>query len=109
MRWALHRVMHPAPSLPPPSAGRLRFERHPRTRAPPPLAPARSLGAIAAPMFALKGPTMVEGAYAPAFPLKHQLKDLRLALKLGDELGRGLPTAEAYATLCTPQTLNPKR
>ena len=42
-----------------------------------------ALGAIAAPMFALKGPTMVEGKFAPAFPLKHQQKDLRLALDLG--------------------------
>jgi len=58
-----------------------------------------SLGAIAAPMFALKGPTMVEGAYAPAFPLKHQLKDMKLALQLGHQLGRGLPTAEAATEL----------
>jgi glyoxylate/succinic semialdehyde reductase len=41
------------------------------------------LGAIAAPMFALKGPTMMNGSYAPAFPLKHQQKDMRLALSLG--------------------------
>ena len=41
------------------------------------------LGAIAAPMFALKGPAMAARAYAPAFPLKHQQKDMRLALALG--------------------------
>ncbi len=41
------------------------------------------LGAIAAPMFALKGPTMASGSYPPAFPLKHQQKDMRLALALG--------------------------
>ena len=42
-----------------------------------------ALGAIAAPMFALKGPAMLARSYAPAFPLKHQQKDLRLALALG--------------------------
>lgn len=31
-------------------------------------------GTINAPMFALKGPTMVKGSYSPAFPLKHQQK-----------------------------------
>jgi hypothetical protein len=31
-------------------------------------------GAIAAPMFAMKGPSMVKGSYPPAFPLKHQQK-----------------------------------
>ena len=31
-------------------------------------------GAIASPMFALKGPQMVKSTYSPAFPLKHQQK-----------------------------------
>jgi 3-hydroxyisobutyrate dehydrogenase-like beta-hydroxyacid dehydrogenase len=31
-------------------------------------------GAIAAPMFALKGPSMIKGSYPPAFALKHQQK-----------------------------------
>ncbi len=31
-------------------------------------------GAISAPMFALKGPLMEKGTYAPAFPLKHAQK-----------------------------------
>lgn len=31
-------------------------------------------GAIASPMFAMKGPSMVAGKFAPAFPLKHQQK-----------------------------------
>ncbi|PSC68561.1 glyoxylate succinic semialdehyde reductase chloroplastic [Micractinium conductrix] len=53
------------------------------------------LGAIACPMFALKGPTMAEGQYAPAFPLKHQQKDMRLALALGDEMQQELPLAAA--------------
>lgn len=53
------------------------------------------LGAIAAPMFALKGPLMAKGSYEPAFPLKHQQKDLRLALSLGDALAQPCPIASA--------------
>ena len=40
-----------------------------------------------------QGGSMIEGAYPPAFPLKHQLKDLRLALELGAEVGQPLPVA----------------
>ncbi|KVI03760.1 6-phosphogluconate dehydrogenase, C-terminal-like protein [Cynara cardunculus var. scolymus] len=43
------------------------------------------LGAIANPMFKMKGPSMIQNSYNPAFPLKHQQKDMRLALALGDE------------------------
>ncbi|KAK9806870.1 hypothetical protein WJX72_005566 [[Myrmecia] bisecta] len=53
------------------------------------------LGAIAAPMFALKGPAMAQRKYATAFPLKHQQKDLRLALELGQEVQQPLPVAAA--------------
>ncbi|MGD9547576.1 MAG: NAD(P)-dependent oxidoreductase [Candidatus Krumholzibacteriia bacterium] len=52
-------------------------------------------GALANPMFAGKGPAVTADRFAPAFPLKHMQKDLRLALALGDELGLGLPTAAA--------------
>jgi 3-hydroxyisobutyrate dehydrogenase-like beta-hydroxyacid dehydrogenase len=52
-------------------------------------------GAVANPMFALKGPTMAAGDFEVAFPLKHMEKDLRLALDLGGQLGQALPTAEA--------------
>ena len=52
-------------------------------------------GALANPMFAVKGPLMVAGRDEPAFPLKHAQKDLRLALQLGDELGQPLATAAA--------------
>lgn len=41
------------------------------------------LGAMANPMFALKGPALMAREYPTAFPLKHQQKDLRLALALG--------------------------
>lgn len=53
------------------------------------------LGAIANPMFTLKGPAIMNRAYPPAFPLKHQQKDLRLALALGDTLNQPLPVAAA--------------
>ena len=52
-------------------------------------------GALANPMFAAKGPLMAAGKTAPAFPLKHMQKDLRLALALGDAQARALPTAAA--------------
>lgn len=53
------------------------------------------LGAIANPMFKLKGPAMIKGSYPPAFPLKHQQKDMRLALALGDENAVSMPIAAA--------------
>ncbi|XP_020571463.1 glyoxylate/succinic semialdehyde reductase 1-like [Phalaenopsis equestris] len=53
------------------------------------------LGAIANPMFKLKGAAMIQGSYPPAFPLKHQQKDMRLALALGDENAVSMPVAAA--------------
>lgn len=50
-------------------------------------------GAMACPMFAGKGPNILAGNFAAAFPLKHQQKDLRLALALGDELHQPLAIA----------------
>lgn len=52
-------------------------------------------GALNCPLYGLKGPSMLEGKYAPAFPLKHQQKDVRLAISLGDQLGQPLPVAAA--------------
>jgi 3-hydroxyisobutyrate dehydrogenase-like beta-hydroxyacid dehydrogenase len=52
-------------------------------------------GAIANPMFKLKGSLITQGNYAPAFPLKHMQKDLRLAVGLGDQLGQPLFAAAA--------------
>jgi len=52
-------------------------------------------GAIANPMFALKGGAIAQGSYAPAFPLKHMQKDLRLAVGLGDRLAQPLAAAAA--------------
>ncbi|KAG6780414.1 hypothetical protein POTOM_013271 [Populus tomentosa] len=45
-----------------------------------------SEGAISAPMYSLKGPSMVKSLYTTAFPLKHQQKDMRLALGLAGEI-----------------------
>ncbi|BBN12266.1 glyoxylate/succinic semialdehyde reductase [Marchantia polymorpha subsp. ruderalis] len=53
------------------------------------------LGAIANGMFKLKGPSCIKGSFAPAFPLKHQQKDMRLALALGDEVAQTMPVAAA--------------
>lgn len=55
----------------------------------------QDLGAIANPMFKLKGPSMIQSSYSPAFPLKHQQKDMRLALALGDENAVPMPVAAA--------------
>ncbi|NLS97210.1 MAG: NAD(P)-dependent oxidoreductase [Planctomycetaceae bacterium] len=52
-------------------------------------------GVLANPLFRVKGPRMAAGDFAPAFPLKHEKKDLRLALQLGEELTLSLPTATA--------------
>lgn len=38
---------------------------------------------------------MIQNSYSPAFPLKHQQKDMRLALALGDENAVSMPVAAA--------------
>ena len=40
-------------------------------------------GAMANPLFSIKGAAIKKGEYPPNFPLKHQQKDLRLACELG--------------------------
>ncbi len=42
-------------------------------------------GAIANPMFAMKGPAIAADEHPVNFPLKHMQKDLRLAIAMGDE------------------------
>ena len=42
---------------------------------------------------------MQEHKYPTAFPLKHQQKDLRLALELAHQNGQELPTASASNSL----------
>ncbi|KAL0380538.1 UNVERIFIED_CONTAM: Glyoxylate/succinic semialdehyde reductase 2, chloroplastic [Sesamum angustifolium] len=54
-----------------------------------------SQGAISAPMYSMKGPSMVQSLYPTAFPLKHQQKDLRLALGLAESVSQATPIAAA--------------
>ncbi|XP_058073977.1 glyoxylate/succinic semialdehyde reductase 2, chloroplastic [Magnolia sinica] len=54
-----------------------------------------SQGAISSPMFSTKGPSMVQSAYPTAFLLKHQQKDLRLALGLAETVSQSIPIAAA--------------
>ncbi|XP_044485375.1 glyoxylate/succinic semialdehyde reductase 2, chloroplastic isoform X2 [Mangifera indica] len=54
-----------------------------------------SQGAISAPMYSLKGPSMTKSLYPTAFPLKHQQKDLRLALGLAESVSQPTPIAAA--------------
>jgi 3-hydroxyisobutyrate dehydrogenase-like beta-hydroxyacid dehydrogenase len=50
-------------------------------------------GAVANTMFRLKGPQIsANGEFPAAFPLKHMQKDLRLALRLAEEIGQPLFT-----------------
>eukprot|EP01023_Acetabularia_acetabulum_P001964 TRINITY_DN1076_c0_g1_i3.p1 TRINITY_DN1076_c0_g1~~TRINITY_DN1076_c0_g1_i3.p1 ORF type:complete len:376 (-),score=95.40 TRINITY_DN1076_c0_g1_i3:257-1384(-) len=53
------------------------------------------LGAMANGLIKMKGPAMVQRNYPTAFPLKHQQKDLRLALGLGEETNTPLPVCAA--------------
>jgi glyoxylate/succinic semialdehyde reductase len=43
---------------------------------------------------------MLQGSYNPAFPLKHQQKDMRLALALGDENAVAMPVSAAANEVC---------
>lgn len=83
-------IGHPTPLLPPPHP---LYPPHTHTS----MAPYQvlDLGAMACPLFKLKGPKMLAADYAPAFPLKHACKDVRLAVGLGASLGLGLPIAAA--------------
>jgi 3-hydroxyisobutyrate dehydrogenase-like beta-hydroxyacid dehydrogenase len=52
-------------------------------------------GAMSNPMFRGKGPLMAADNFGTNFPLKHQQKDMRLALELAKQSGVDLPTATA--------------
>merc|ERR1712032_601118 len=47
-------------------------------------------GALKSPLYSLKGPKILEGDFTPNFPLKHQQKDVRLAVDLGQKVGQPL-------------------
>ncbi|CAL1408031.1 unnamed protein product [Linum trigynum] len=53
------------------------------------------VGAMATPLLKAKGPNMIKSNFPTAFPLKHQQKDMRLALALGDENAVSTPVAAA--------------
>ena len=52
-----------------------------------------SQGAISAPMFSLKGPSMVKAAYPTAFPLKHQQKVATIRLSMHSAVTNSLHMA----------------
>ena len=52
-----------------------------------------SQGAISAPMFSLKGPSMVKAAYPTAFPLKHQQKVATICLSMHSAVTNSLHMA----------------
>lgn len=52
-------------------------------------------GALANPMFRIKGEQMLAGNFAVNFPLKHMHKDLRFAVALGNQAGQPLLIAAA--------------
>jgi 3-hydroxyisobutyrate dehydrogenase-like beta-hydroxyacid dehydrogenase len=56
-------------------------------------------GAIATPMFALKGPKMVVKDHAPNFPLKHAHKDMILACDMAKQAGVEFSVTEAAEKL----------
>lgn len=49
---------------------------------------------------------MVEQKFPTAFPLKHQQKDMRLALELGKQHGLTMPVAEAANDMYIKVTCN---
>lgn len=50
-----------------------------------------SLGALCSPLVTGKGSAILESNFPPNFPLKHQQKDLRLALELSDSVHLSMP------------------
>ncbi|XP_033125988.1 glyoxylate/succinic semialdehyde reductase 1-like isoform X2 [Anneissia japonica] len=51
------------------------------------------LGAMSCPLLRGKGKGIINNIFPPAFPLKHQQKDMRLALAMGDQSDQTLPVA----------------
>ena len=61
------------------------------------------LGAMANPMFKMNGPNFINDKFDPHFPLKHQQKDMRLALELAKQNNLDLPISskanDAYVSV----------
>ncbi|XP_030836527.1 putative oxidoreductase GLYR1 isoform X2 [Strongylocentrotus purpuratus] len=54
-----------------------------------------NLGSIANPLISGKGKAILANKYPPAFPLKYQQKDLKLALAMSEQVDQPLPVASA--------------
>lgn len=54
-----------------------------------------SLGALCSPLVTGKGSAILESNFPPHFPLKHQQKDLRLALDLSESVSQSMPCISA--------------
>merc|ERR1712130_878946 len=54
-----------------------------------------SLGALCSPLVTGKGSAILESNFPPHFPLKHQQKDMRLALELSDTVHQSMPCVSA--------------
>ncbi|XP_071498370.1 cytokine-like nuclear factor N-PAC [Diadema antillarum] len=54
-----------------------------------------NLGSIANPLISGKGKAILANKYPPAFPLKYQQKDLRLALSMAEQVDQPLPVTAA--------------
>ncbi len=53
------------------------------------------LGAMANPMFKLKGPKILQNDHAPNFPLRHAHKDMKLAIEEAERIACALPVTAA--------------
>ncbi|XP_038055751.1 glyoxylate/succinic semialdehyde reductase 1-like isoform X1 [Patiria miniata] len=58
-----------------------------------------NLGAISSPLISGKGKAILANKYPPAFPLKYQQKDMRLALALADQVEQPIPVSAAVNEL----------
>ncbi|XP_033646289.1 glyoxylate/succinic semialdehyde reductase 1-like [Asterias rubens] len=58
-----------------------------------------NLGAISSPLISGKGKAILANKFPPAFPLKYQQKDMRLALALADQVEQPLPVSAAVNEL----------
>jgi 3-hydroxyisobutyrate dehydrogenase-like beta-hydroxyacid dehydrogenase len=56
-------------------------------------------GAIQSPMYALKGPKMLQSDHAPNFPLKHAHKDIKLACDMAEASGSSYRITAAAESL----------
>lgn len=54
-----------------------------------------NLGSMASPLVCGKGNAIIAGKFPPAFPLKYQQKDFRLALAMADQVEQPLPVSAA--------------